>query len=118
MKAELDQMKRDIKQKKREFDLGIAQKNTKINNLMTDLENLKTDAKYWENKVSTLKLEKQDQIQQFQDLDSSYKTIIQQHEVEKESMQAQLQKALLKDVIIKKMEIEMQNAVKQHQQKR
>ena len=35
-----------MKLQKRDYDKSIAQKNTKINNLLTELENTKTETEY------------------------------------------------------------------------
>ena len=43
---ENEKLKKEIKHQKREHDRDIAQKNLKINNLLTDMENTKTDLQY------------------------------------------------------------------------
>lgn len=45
-------LKKEIKLKKKEYDKNILSKNTKINDLMTELENTKTDLAYTTKKLN------------------------------------------------------------------
>lgn len=47
LQKEIDKLYREKKLQKREHDRDLAQKNTKINNLLTELENTKTDLEYF-----------------------------------------------------------------------
>ena len=72
MLSELDQLKKDYKRKKLEADKTINSKNTKINDLMTELENTKTDLNYT-NKQLKDSTEKNDRInQEIAKMHSSY----------------------------------------------
>ena len=55
---EIEKMKKDMKLMKKEFERDKAQKNTKINNLLTDLENAKTDLEYTQKEKSKLLMQK------------------------------------------------------------
>ena len=51
---------REKKLAKREHDRDIAQKNTKINNLLTELENTKTDLEYFQKAKNKIAKEKEE----------------------------------------------------------
>ena len=48
---ELDQIKKELKRKKIDAEKQMNQKNTKINDLATELENIKTDLNYTNKKL-------------------------------------------------------------------
>lgn len=50
----MDILKKEVRQQKKEFDKTVYVKNTKINDLLTELENSKTDLKYYNDKVDSL----------------------------------------------------------------
>ena len=65
LQKEIDKLYREKKLQKREHDRDLAQKNTKINNLLTELENTKTDLEYFQkakNKVAKEKEELEEQV--------------------------------------------------------
>ena len=51
---EMEKIKREVKAMKKEFDNQLSIKNTKINNLLTELENTKTDLAYSNNKLDSI----------------------------------------------------------------
>jgi peptidoglycan hydrolase CwlO-like protein len=50
----MESLKKEVRMQKKEFDKAIYNKNTKINDLLTELENSKTDLKYYNDKVDSL----------------------------------------------------------------
>jgi hypothetical protein len=56
---EIDLLKKDIKAKKKDYDRNIVSKNTKINDLMTELENTKTDLNYTSKKLKNCQMLKE-----------------------------------------------------------
>jgi septal ring factor EnvC (AmiA/AmiB activator) len=96
--TELDQLKKDFKRKKLESDKTINQKNTKINDLMTELENTKTDLNYT-NKQLRDSSDKYSKINgEIISMHSNYDKIIATHEKDKSSLKEQIAASLLKDI--------------------
>jgi len=86
----MDLIKKEFKVKKKEYDKNIMAKNTKINDLMTELENTKTDLTYTSKKVNDAQdqIRKQDQV--INEMHENYKKVINKHEKEKKQMKDQL----------------------------
>jgi len=100
---------------KKEFDHKLADKNTKINNLLTELENTKTDLTYTNGKVTKLTLVKNEKESELASVLQTFKESQTQFESEKADMASKLQASMVKEVKLKQLEIEIAQMAKSHQ---
>lgn len=111
----MEKIKREIRTQKKEHDREIYHKNTKVNNLLTDLENIKTDLEYTQKEKAQL-LMKQEALQRdMTSLKIIYTRQISQLEAEKAELEKKVSTELVKEVRLKQLEIE--NRALMNQQK-
>ena len=91
---------------KREFDRDMAQKNNKINTLLTELENTKTDLDYFRNAKNKLQKEKTELEEEVLKVRKETREQILEYDQQNSEMSVKLKESLKKDVLIKQLELE------------
>lgn len=80
---EIEKLTREKRSIKREHDRDLGSKNTRINNLLTDLENTKTDLSYSNNQKNKIVLQKQQTETDMLNMNEKFSESIKEYEKSK-----------------------------------